>query len=91
MYELFVSLGVPNNPTMHQSYFASWVFVEFMHTQVEDDIIKVIQYAQSMHTEVEDDTIKVIQYAQFIALSCDEVTIVGNGSWICIHAYVVDD
>jgi hypothetical protein len=73
LYELFASFRVPNNPTMHWSNFARWVFVEFMCTQVEDD------------------TIKVIQYAQFIALSCDEVTTIGNGSWICIHAYVVDD
>jgi hypothetical protein len=27
--------------------------------------------------------------AQFIAVSCDEVTTIDNGSWICIHAYVV--
>jgi hypothetical protein len=44
-----------------------------------------------MCTQVEDDTIKVIEYAQFIVLYCDEVTTVGNGSWICIHASVVDD
>jgi hypothetical protein len=35
--------------------------------------------------------VKVIQSAQFIALFCDEVTTIDNGSWICmIHVYVVD-
>jgi hypothetical protein len=72
LYELFASLGVPNNPTMHWSNFVGCIFAEFMHTQVERA------------------TLKAIQSAQFIALSCDEITTIDNGLWICVHVYVVD-
>jgi hypothetical protein len=40
--------------------------------------------------QVQDATIKAIQYARFIAYSCDEVTTISNGSWIYVHAYMVD-
>jgi hypothetical protein len=43
-----------------------------------------------MHTQVESAIIKAIQSTQFITLSCDEVTTIDNGSWICVHVYVVD-
>jgi len=43
-----------------------------------------------MYMQVQNTTIKVIQFAKFIAYSCIEVTIIDNGSWICVHAYMVD-
>jgi hypothetical protein len=71
LYELFKSLNVPNNPSMHWSNITGWAFVEFMHIQFQEV------------------TIKAIQIVRFIKISCDEVTIIDNGLWICIHAYVV--
>jgi hypothetical protein len=41
--ELFKSLNVPNNLSMHGSEYASWTIVEFMHMQVQEIVIKVIQ------------------------------------------------
>ncbi len=70
-YELFKSLNIPNNPSMHWSNNVGWTFVEFMHMQVQEAIVKAIQITQ------------------FIAMSCDEITTIDNGSWICIHAYVI--
>jgi hypothetical protein len=46
LHELFVSLRVPSNPTMHWFDFASWILIEFMHIQVKNDIIKAIQFVQ---------------------------------------------
>jgi hypothetical protein len=40
--------------------------------------------------QVQESIVKAIQAAQFIAMSCNEITIVDNGSWICTHAYVVE-
>jgi hypothetical protein len=45
LYELFASLRVLNNPTMHLSNSIGWVFVKFMHTQFENATIEVIQFA----------------------------------------------
>jgi hypothetical protein len=42
-----------------------------------------------MHMQVQEATIKAIQATYFIVVSCDEVTTIDNGFWICIHAYVV--
>jgi hypothetical protein len=42
-----------------------------------------------MHIQVQEAIVKAIQIARFIELSCDAVTMINNGSWICIHAYVV--
>jgi hypothetical protein len=72
LYEFFKSLGVLNNSNMHWSNIASWVLDEFMYMQVQNTIIKAIQFAK------------------FIAYSCNKVTIIDNGSWICVHAYMVD-
>jgi hypothetical protein len=46
LHELFVSLRVPSNPTMHWFDFASWILIEFMHIQVKNDIVKAIQFVQ---------------------------------------------
>jgi hypothetical protein len=43
IYELFRSLNVPNNLSMHWFDNASWTLAEFMHMQVQEAIIKVIQ------------------------------------------------
>jgi hypothetical protein len=43
-----------------------------------------------MYMQVQNTTIKAIQSARFIACSCDEITTIDNGSWICVHAYMVD-
>jgi len=43
-----------------------------------------------MYQQVQKTTIQTIQFAQFLACYCDEVTTICNGSWICVHAYVVD-
>jgi hypothetical protein len=40
--------------------------------------------------QVQDAIVKAIQYARFIAYSCDEVTTISIGSWICVHVYTVD-
>ncbi len=45
LYELFVNLQVPNNPTMHQSNGIGWIFVEFMYNQIQATIIVAIQGA----------------------------------------------
>ncbi len=42
-----------------------------------------------MHMQVQEAIVKVIKATQFITMSCDEITIIDNGSWICTHAYVV--
>jgi hypothetical protein len=38
-------LGVLNNPIVHWSYSIGWLLDEFMHIQVEDAIVKAIQFA----------------------------------------------
>jgi hypothetical protein len=40
--------------------------------------------------QVQDAIVKAIQYVRFIAFSCDGVTTINNGSWICVHAYMID-
>jgi hypothetical protein len=72
LYELFKSLAVLNNLSMHWYDIVGWVLVKFMYMQVQNTIVKAIQ-----------STI-------FIACSCDEVTTIDNGSWICVHDYEVD-
>jgi hypothetical protein len=42
-----------------------------------------------MWRQVEAKHKEKIQYARFISVTCDEVTSIDNGSWISIHAYVV--
>jgi hypothetical protein len=42
-----------------------------------------------MYQQVQKAIIQTIQFAQFLACSCDEVTTIDNGYWICLHAYVV--
>jgi len=45
LYALSISLGVPNNPSMHWFDIVGWVFVEFMYMQVQNANIRAIQYA----------------------------------------------
>jgi hypothetical protein len=42
-----------------------------------------------MFQQVQKVIIQTIQSVQFLACSCDEVTTIDNGSWICVHAYMV--
>ncbi len=42
-----------------------------------------------MYQQVQKTIIQSIQSTQFLACSCDEVRTIDNGSWICVHAYVV--
>jgi hypothetical protein len=62
LYELFASLGVPNNPNMHRSNFASWVFVEFMHTQVEDDTINPMPKFIALSCDEAQQLVMVLGY-----------------------------
>jgi hypothetical protein len=42
-----------------------------------------------MHIQIWEAIVKGIQIARFIAISCDAVTVINIGLWICIHAYVI--
>jgi hypothetical protein len=44
--------------------------------------------AECMFRQVEAKALETVQAARFISLSCDEVTLIDNGSWISIHYYV---
>jgi hypothetical protein len=46
----------------------------------------MVQHIQNM---VLDATIFVITTTQYIYLTCDEVSIIDNQSWLLIHAFVV--
>ncbi len=43
-----------------------------------------------MYQQVQKPIIQTKQFAQFFACYCDEVTTIDYGSWIFVHAYVVD-
>jgi hypothetical protein len=43
LYELFVSLQVFNNPTMHWYDGVSWILVEFIYNKIQATIIIAIQ------------------------------------------------
>jgi hypothetical protein len=43
LYELFRSLAIPNNPSMHWYDIVGWVLTKFMYMQVQDTIVKAIQ------------------------------------------------
>jgi len=47
--------------------------------------------ADSMYNQVKEAIKKQIVVAQFFALTCDEVTMIDNDSWICVHTYVVQN
>jgi len=47
--------------------------------------------ADYMYFQVQEAIKKKIRAANFVAITCDEVTIVDNGSWISIYAYVVEN
>jgi hypothetical protein len=40
--------------------------------------------------QVQEATLKAIQSTKFLAISCDELTTIDNGFWICIRVYVAE-
>ncbi len=46
LYELFKSLNVPNNLSMHWSNTSGSTLAKFMHIQVQEAIVKAIQIAR---------------------------------------------
>ena len=47
--------------------------------------------AEFMYAEVRTAISRVLVGANYVALTCDEVSTIDNGSWISIHAYVVQN
>jgi hypothetical protein len=47
--------------------------------------------ARAMHNVVLKQMKMVLWQNKFISISCDEVTILDNQSWISVHAYVVEN
>ena len=47
--------------------------------------------ADFMYAEVRTAISRVLVGANYVALTCDEVSTIDNGSWISIHAYVVQN
>jgi hypothetical protein len=47
--------------------------------------------AEFMYAEVRIAISRVLVGANYVALTCDEVSTIDNGSWISIHAYVVQN
>jgi hypothetical protein len=47
--------------------------------------------AECMFRQVEAKSLEIVKCARFISTSCNEVTSIDNGSWISIHAYVVQN
>jgi hypothetical protein len=47
--------------------------------------------AECMYAEVRTAISRVLVGANYVALTCDEVSTIDNGSWISIHAYVVQN
>jgi len=44
-----------------------------------------------LYSQVKQVVKKKINAAHFIAITCDEVTTVDNGSWLCFHGYIVEN
>jgi hypothetical protein len=55
LYELFKSLGIPNNPSMHWFDDVIWVLVEYMYMQVQDAILKAIKYTRFLTCSCDED------------------------------------
>jgi hypothetical protein len=47
--------------------------------------------AECMFRQVEAKALETVQAARFISFSCDKITSIDNGLWICIHCYVVQN
>ena len=47
--------------------------------------------AEALYDQVKLTISCKISNTMFVSLTCDEVTTVDNGSWICIHAYIVEN
>jgi hypothetical protein len=47
-------------------------------------------FVEFMYQQVQKTIIQTKQFAQFLTCSCDEVTTINNGSWILVHADVID-
>jgi len=48
------------------------------------------EWATYMSEVIKEDLREIVNRSQFISLSLDEVTVIDNTSWVCIHVYVVD-
>jgi len=46
---------------------------------------------ECMHKQIIKKVKEVIANSKYLALSCDEITIIENQSWISTHSYVVQD
>ncbi len=46
---------------------------------------------RAMHNVVLKQMKVILQQVMFISISCDEITILDNQSWISVHAYVVEN
>jgi hypothetical protein len=46
---------------------------------------------KNMHQIVIVSTKVILQKARYLAINCDEVSIINNQSWCNVHTYVVDD
>jgi hypothetical protein len=46
---------------------------------------------ECIHKQIIKKVNEVITSSKYLALSCDEVTMIDNQSWISIHSYVVQD
>jgi hypothetical protein len=46
---------------------------------------------EHLHNQILIATKAIIQGAKFVALTCDEVIILNNQSWIFVHVYYVQD
>jgi len=44
-----------------------------------------------IYYQVKKEIKNKISVVYFIAITCDDVTTMDNGSWICIHAYIVEN
>jgi hypothetical protein len=48
----------------------------------------MVEYIEN---EVKKTTKIIIQNAKFVSLTCDEVMLMNNPSWVSVHGYIVQD
>jgi hypothetical protein len=54
-------------------------------------LIMVVEHCWiHVHASPWGKTLKAIQFFRFLPISRDEITTIDNGSWMCIHAYVLE-
>jgi hypothetical protein len=44
-----------------------------------------------MYTQIINAIMAIVSIVNHVALTCDEVSMVHNGSWISIHAYLMQN